>query len=167
MKTLFFISGTMGVGKTTVSLILKDKLSKSVFLDGDSCWHYQKDNVTEETKKEVITTIVTRLNEYLSDSQYENIIFCWVMHEQSIINDILSYLELVNCSFISVSLICDNENLIQRLTHDISAGLREEDIIERSLEKLPLYKKLSTIKINTNNKEPFEVANEIIKLKSF
>ena len=55
--------------------------------------------------------------------------------------------------------------LIQRLSLDISNGLREEDVIQRSLEKLPLYKKLGTIKINTTNKEPFRVVNEIISLK--
>lgn len=167
MKTLFFISGTMGVGKTTVSLILKDKLNKSVFLDGDSCWIYQKDKITEDVKKEVITTIVNKLNEYLACPQYENIIFCWVMHEQSIICQILSKLKLVNCSLINVSLICNNETLIQRLTQDISAGLRDKDIIQRSLDRLPLYTKLETIKINTNDKDSLEVANEIMKLKRF
>lgn len=34
-KTLYFISGTMGVGKTATSRILKDRLDKCVFLDGD------------------------------------------------------------------------------------------------------------------------------------
>lgn len=165
MKTLFFISGTMGVGKTTVCQILKNKLSSSVFLDGDSCWNYQEGNITEDDKKEVINTIIHRLNSYLSDSRYENIIFCWVMHEQSIINKILSNLALVNCSLISVSLICTREALIQRLSGDVENELRKDDIINKSLERLPLYKKLGTIKINTTNKEPFEVANKIIDLK--
>lgn len=165
MKTLFFISGTMGVGKTTVCQILKNKLSSSVFLDGDSCWNYQEGNITEHDKKEVINTIIHRLNSYLSDSKYENIIFCWVMHEQSIINKILSNLALVNCSLISVSLICTRESLIQRLSGDVENELRKDDIINKSLERLPLYKKLGTIKINTTNKEPFEVANKIIDLK--
>lgn len=166
MKTLYFISGTMGVGKTTVCQILKSKLSNSVFLDGDSCWNYKEGNITEQDKKEVINTIVYKLNSYLSDSKYENIIFCWVMHEQSIINEILSNLTLVNCSLISVSLICTREALIQKLSSDVENKLRKDDIINKSLERLPLYKKLGTIKINTTNKEPFEVANKIIELKN-
>ena len=35
MKTLYFIGGTMGVGKTSVSQQLKNELPDSVFLDGD------------------------------------------------------------------------------------------------------------------------------------
>ena len=38
MKTLYLIGGTMGVGKTTVCQLLKKKLPKNVFLDGDWCW---------------------------------------------------------------------------------------------------------------------------------
>lgn len=37
MKTLYLIGGTMGVGKTKVCQLLKDKLPNSVFLDGDWC----------------------------------------------------------------------------------------------------------------------------------
>lgn len=35
MKTLYLIGGTMGVGKTTVSQLLKKDLNHCVFLDGD------------------------------------------------------------------------------------------------------------------------------------
>ena len=37
-KHLYLIGGTMGVGKTTTCRILKEKLDRSVFLDGDWCW---------------------------------------------------------------------------------------------------------------------------------
>ena len=38
VKKLFIIGGTMGIGKSTVSQILKQKLPNSVFLDGVWCW---------------------------------------------------------------------------------------------------------------------------------
>ena len=50
----------MGVGKTTVSLILKDKLYKGVFLDGDSCWNYKNGSLTKEDKINVINAIVNK-----------------------------------------------------------------------------------------------------------
>ena len=155
----------MGVGKTTVSKILKELLGKSVFLDGDSCWNYKKDHITAEDKKEVIRTIVSRLNAYLEDFQLENIVFCWVMHEESIMNAILSKLKLNHYELINVSLICDKESLIKRLSYDISQGIREQDVIQRSLDRLPLYLQLSTIKIDTTDKEPSEVASEILRLR--
>lgn len=47
MKTLYLIGGTMGVGKTTVSQLLKKDLINSVFLDGDWCWDASPFQVTD------------------------------------------------------------------------------------------------------------------------
>ena len=89
VKTLYMISGTMGVGKTTVCQQLKQDLQNSVFLDGDWCWDASPFQVTDETKALVMDNICHLLNNFLKCSAYENIIFCWVMHEQNIINSIL------------------------------------------------------------------------------
>ena len=89
MKKLYLIGGTMGVGKTTVCQILKQKLEQAVFLDGDWCWDAHPFQVNEETKAMVMDNICYLLNNFLSCSAYRNIIFCWVMHEQSIIDQIL------------------------------------------------------------------------------
>ena len=64
MKTLYLIGGTMGAGKTTVCRILRDKLDRSVFLDGDWCWDMHPFQVTEETKKMVMENISFLLNWY-------------------------------------------------------------------------------------------------------
>jgi len=53
MKKLYLIGGTMGVGKTTACRILRTKLSRTVFLDGDWCWYSHPFVVTEETKRMV------------------------------------------------------------------------------------------------------------------
>ena len=81
MKTLYMIGGTMGVGKTTVCQQLKQDLPNSVFLDGDWCWDASPFQVTDETKAMVTNNICYVLNNFLKCSAYENIIFCWVMHE--------------------------------------------------------------------------------------
>ncbi len=94
MKKLFLIGGTMGVGKTTVGQCLKYKLPNSVFLDGDWCWDADPFLVTVETKEMVIENICALLNNFLKCSVYDNIIFCWVMHEQCIIDAIISRLGL-------------------------------------------------------------------------
>ena len=93
MKTLYMIGGTMGVGKTTVCQQLKRDLQNSVFLDGDWCWDASPFQVTDETRVMVIDNICYLLNNFLKCSVYENIIFCWVMHEQSIINSIIEKLD--------------------------------------------------------------------------
>lgn len=76
MKKLILIGGTMGVGKTATSSLLKQKLNQSVFLDGDWCWDMHPFVVNRETKAMVMNNIVYQLNQFISCSEIENIIFC-------------------------------------------------------------------------------------------
>ena len=164
MKTLYMIGGTMGVGKTTVCQQLKHDLPNSVFLDGDWCWDASPFQVTDETKAMVIDNICHLLNNFLKYSVYENIIFCWVMHEQSIINSIIEKLDTRNCTVHCISLVASKKSLRDRLSDDIKKGFRTEDIIEKSVARIPLYQALNTIKIDTNNKTVAMIANEIKQL---
>lgn len=164
MKTLYLIGGTMGVGKTTVSRQLKKDLPDSVFLDGDWCWDADPFIVTEETKEMVINNICFLLNNFLHCSAYKNIIFCWVMHEQSIIDSILEKLDTNHCDVKKISLIADEKKLCERLEADVASGVRTADVIGRSVERIPMYRALDTIKIDTDNKTVREIADEIMTL---
>ena len=164
MKQLYLIGGTMGVGKTAVCQRLKRLLPNSVFLDGDWCWDSDPFCVTEETKKMVIDNICYLINNFIRCSAYKNIIFCWVMHEQSIIDTICNKLNVENCNVKTISLLADEKNLRKRIQGDVNAGIRSVDVLNRSIARMPLYEKLNTIKINTNNKSITEIADEITKL---
>lgn len=161
MKNLFLIGGAMGVGKSTVCRLLKKELPNSVFLDGDWCWDASPFQVTDETKAMVTDNICYLLNNFLHCSAYENIIFCWVMHEQSIIDSILERLDTENCAIKCISLIADETTLRSRLAADIKRGIRTADVIRRSIERLPLYQTLDTIKIDTDGKTAAEISNTI------
>lgn len=163
-KNLYIIGGTMGVGKTTACQKLKKLLPNSVYLDGDWCWDADPFVVTDETKGMVTDNICHLLNNFIKCSAYENIIFSWVMHQQGIIDDILSRLNTLGCRVHKVSLICSEAALTARLEGDIAAGLREEDIIERSAVRLPLYDRLDTVKIDVTNLNPTETADRIANL---
>lgn len=158
------IGGTMGVGKTTVCQQLKRDLQNSVFLDGDWCWDASPFQVTNETKAIVINNICYLLNNFLKCSVYENIIFCWVMHEQSIINSIIEKLNIKNCTVNCISLVANEKSLRDRLSNDVERGIRTADIIERSVARIPLYQVLNTIKIDTNKKTVATIVNEIKQL---
>lgn len=162
MKNVYLIGGTMGVGKTTVCQQLKKELHNSVFLDGDWCWDAHPFQVTEETKEMVLQNICFLLNQFIGCSAYDNIIFCWIMHEQSIIDAILAGIFKANCTVQNISLIGSEQSLRDRLQKDIDAGLRTEDIIERSISRIPCYQKLNTVKIDTSLKTIEEVVHEII-----
>ena len=162
MKTLYLIGGAMGVGKTTVSQILKKRLPNAVYLDGDWCWDASPFQVTEETKSMVLDNICHLLSNFLRCSAYENIVFSWVMHEQSIIDNILEKLPLTDCRVRCISLVCDAENLTARLDKDISTGIRTADVVERSLARLALYSRLNTEKIETDGIDAEAVADQIL-----
>ena len=164
MKNLYLIGGTMGVGKTTVCQELKMRLDNSVFLDGDWCWNMHPFSVNDETKAMVMDNICHLLNNFLKCSAIENVVFCWVMHQQKIIDDILSQLDLTGYRVTAVSLVCTEEALQERLRRDVDAGIRGADILERSLPRLPLYKRLDTVKMDTTGKTPGEIAEEIAQM---
>lgn len=164
MKRLYIIGGTMGVGKTTVCQQLKAELNNSVFLDGDWCWDASLFQVTDETKAMVIDNICHLLNNFLKCSVYENVIFCWVMHEQSIIDSILEGLDAQSCAVKCISLVANEKTLRERLSMDVEKGLRASDVIERSVARIPLYQALSTVKIDTNEKNAAMIAYEIKRL---
>jgi len=164
MKTFYMIGGPMGVGKTTVSQQLKSDLPNSVFLDGDWCWDSNPFQVTEETKAMVIENICCLLNNFLHCSAYENVIFCWVMHQQIIIDSIIEKLDLQNCSVKCVSLLADESSLRNRLMADVNRGIRTADVIDKSIARLLLYQALDTYKIDTGNKTVQMIAHEIKQL---
>ena len=163
MKRVYLVGGTMGVGKTTACRLLKDMLPNSVLLDGDWCWDMHPFQVTDETKTMVMDNICYLMNSFLRCSTLQNVVLCWVMHRQEIIDEILSRLE---GSFepVCVSLICSPEALKRRLERDVSAGLRDADVVERSVERLPLYEALQTVRLEVSDLTPEEVARRIAEL---
>lgn len=162
MKTLYLIGGPMGVGKTSVGQELKRRLDNSVFLDGDWCWDSHPFQVTGETKAMVMDNICHLLNNFLRCGAYENVIFCWVMDRREILEQLLGHLDINDCKVKNLSLICNRESLIRRLKVDIAAGLREPDVVERSLKRLPLYGELDTRKVDTTVMTAAQTAEAII-----
>lgn len=163
MKNILLIGGTMGVGKTTTCQIIKNKVENSVFLDGDWCWDMRPFQVTEETKEMVMQNICFLLNNFIKCSVINNIVFCWVMHQQTIIDEIISRLDVQGCNVQLVSLVCSTEALSERLIKDVNAGIRTKDILPRSLERNPLYEKLNTTKVDVSNITAEQAADFIIQ----
>ena len=150
MKNLIFINGTMGVGKTATCRELQKLLPNCAFLDGDWCWDMSPFIVNAETKKMVMDNICYLLNNFISCSVYENIVFCWVTHEQAILDDILSRLDKRDCVLYKFSLLCSEKALISRINKDIELGKRAEDVIDRSVSRLKNYLEMDTDKIDVS-----------------
>lgn len=154
----------MGVGKTTTCEMLQDKLKPSVFLDGDWCWNMNPFIVTEETKAMVVDNIIYLLNNFLDCSEYEYIIFCWVMHKESIIKEILDGLHNKEFELVKITLICTEEALRERLGGDVKNNIRDKEVIERSVQRLSMYQEMNTYKLDISDITVYQVTEEIIRL---
>ncbi len=164
MKTIYIVGGTMGVGKTAVCQELKTMLPNAVFLDGDWCWDMHPFQVNDETKAMVQQNIAFLLNQFIRCSAYGNIIFCWVMHEQEIIDTILTNIDTNGCQVKTISLVCDETTLRTRLQKDVDNHIRTADVIERSIARIPMYQALNTTKIDTTGKSIMQICNALIQL---
>lgn len=161
MKDLVFINGTMGVGKSATCRELLSLLSPSAFLDGDWCWSMSPFVVNEETKAMVLGNAAYVLNSFLHCSAYRYVIFCWVMHEFSIVEELLRRLDMSDACFSLFTLTASEEALSARLRKDMEAGKRSPDVLCRSLERLPLYAAMNSRRIDVSSMTPKEAAGII------
>lgn len=158
MKTLYLVGGPMGVGKTSVCQLLKRRLDRCAFLDGDWCWDMDPFVVNDETKEMVLDNICFVLDRFLHCTEFENVVFCWVLHQQGIWDAILSRLDTHGWRVVRAALVASPEALVRRLQGDIAAGRRQPDVIPRSLARLPLYDKLDVLQIDTSERSAEETA---------
>ena len=161
MKKLIMINGTMGVGKSTVCNILLNTLNSSVYLDGDWCWNMNPFVVSDENKEMVINNISYLLKSYLNNSGYQYIILCWVIQDEDIFKQILDKLNGFDFELYKISLVCSEESLKNRLNIDVKNGIRKVDVINRSIERISLYEKMDTVKIDVSNITPQDTAKVI------
>ena len=148
----------MGIGKSTICNQLNQDLDHSVFLDGDWCWNMDPFVVNQDTKNMVLDNITHCLNNFIHTPGIENIIFCWVMHKQDIIDQIIQKLDTEGVDIHLISLTCEKEELIKRMLID----RRDNQTIRKSLQYLELYKDLDTQKIDVTT---LDVQKTIDKIK--
>lgn len=160
-KKLVIINGPMGGGKTTVCNCLKQHLQPCFFLDGDWCWNMAPFTVSDENKKMVVNNIVYLLNSFLKNPFSETVLFCWVLPDEAIINEIAGRLAEIPFSTVRISLICSPETLAERLEKRKNV---KKETIDRSLIYLPKYQNMNTVKINTDNLSVKQTAKQICKI---
>ena len=161
MKRLIVVGGTMGVGKTAVCEALLKKLPQAVFLDGDWCWRMDPFVVNTETKAMVLDHITHLLRGFLQCSVYENVIFCWVLHREDIVRQVLDGLRGLPFALYRQTLVCSPEALRDRLQRDVEAGRRAPDVIARSLERLPLYRNAGGNRLDVGSISADQAADRI------
>ena len=155
-KKLVIINGPSGAGKSTACDLLYKKINKSVWLDGDWCWLMNPWNFCDENKRMVENNISYILNSYLKNKNIDCIIFSWVIPQEYIFDLILKKLKENKCKIFKISLICSKKEIERRNKN--KTHVNESDV------NLENYKKMNTLKINTTNKKPKEVADCILNI---
>lgn len=150
----------MGVGKTSVCRELKRLRAPCLFLDGDWCWDMEPFLVNAQTKALVLENIVFQLNNALACPAFRDVLFCWVLHEDSIVRTILGGLK-GDYRLFRFTLTARDETLTARLTADIGSGLRTPDVIGRSLERSRAFETAGSVEISTDGLSCREIAQEI------
>ena len=116
----------------------------------------------------VLQNIGFVLSNFLRCPDYQNILFCWVMDRQEILDEVIrrirSALDDSQTQLFCVTLSVTPQVLRQRLQRDVDAGLRQPDIVERSLARLPLYRELSTWKVDVSDLSPEQAARAVLRL---
>ena len=163
MKRLYVIGGPMGVGKTAACRQLQQLLDRSVFLDGDWCWDAHPFQATEETREMVLENIAFLLGQFLRAEGKDNVLFSWVLHEDAILEDLLHRLFPLRFSLHVFNLEPGEQALTERLQGDIARGAREEDVVERALERRRHYPGLRGEHLDTSTLTPEETAHVILE----
>lgn len=161
------INGTMGAGKSATCKALLKILKPGVYLDGDWCWNMNPFTVSDETKNMVEENIAFLLNNFLKCSEYENVIFCWVMQYESIIDDIVRRIGEKDYNLYKFTLSVSKKTLEKRIMLDVKKHKRTADVLERSLARLPLYENMNTEKIDVSNISPDMAAQKIAQIVGF
>lgn len=158
LTKLIIINGAPGVGKSTVGNLLFSRLQNIAILDGDDVWRINPFEVTDNTRDIVERNIAFVLRNYL-EAAYEYVILVWVLHQQSIIDCLLSKLDDLKFKVYIFTLICDEETLLERRCQQGKEG-RE---LEVALDRLRQCLMLETEKLDTGAMKPDEIVDMIIE----
>ena len=162
-KTFITVHGTMGVGKSAVCQHLYKRLEHSIWLDGDWCWMMNPWIFSEENKRMVESNITHLLRNFLKNSSCQYVLFSWVLHQEEIFKMLLTSLQDLHFNLYRIALLCSEETLRMRMMHDD----RDRETIERSIQRLPYYQAMESIKLDTTDMMVSEVANNILHLINY
>ena len=156
-QKLILISGSPCIGKTTMAEELYQLFDNSAYLDGDWVWHVNPFSVKDPRLRDGDKNCSFVLNTYL-ELGFEYVFYSSVvLTDQNIREKIINGIDEKNYKIIGFSLMCSKKTLSQR--HRNRGD--ENDISFYWLDLGPYF---DDYVINTDNKTPIEIAEEIKKL---
>ena len=105
----------------------------------------------------VVENITYLLRSFLLNSTFDYVLFSWVLHRQEIADLLLSHLQDLDFSLCALTLLCSEPALRARLAED---GRSAEEI-ERSVVRLPLYRQVNSVKVDTTGHTTEETVEQL------
>ena len=157
-QKLIFIGGEAWTGKSTCAERLYKCLNNSVWLDGDDVWRINPWSLEDSRLRTSDINVAFVLQTYL-ESDFEYVILTSiVVSVPEIAKRILGLIKAQEYEFISITLMCDENTLRERA-------------IERDNNQSPTFVVLeqtkqieNTIRIDTANRKPEEVVDDLYKV---
>ncbi len=138
MKVMI-INGPMGVGKTTVGKYIADSNPGTAFIDGDWCLDIHPFVGNRETKAMAVDNILHMIGNYQKCSVCKMIVLVWLMDDEWVRRSMVDGISAMGLEINSVTLVCNQEELINRWKNDDKCEWRTDKWLAVSLKSLPQF----------------------------
>lgn len=153
MKTLIFINGPNGVGKSTLCSSLIKRLPHSSWLESEWCRCINPFDLTPEIAEMTVVNMTTLLRGYLQCSLVDYVIFNYGLHgpRKRIFENVIDNLRDISFRLLPITLMCSEEENINRMIHNgryperIQSGLKTRQLYENSI-----YQTIDTTKLTVD-----------------
>jgi gluconate kinase len=161
MKTVYLISGPLGVGKSTVSKKLSELTKNSTFIEGDIFLHKTENTDMEwgHRLKDAWSKVLTATRQNLGDDRPVVVDF--------VVEDELEWFkdQLSDAKIKYVVLYADSQTVLDRLSKRGELQFKERSMT--LLKQLKNDPRNSKYLYDTTNKNPDEIASDIIISSKF
>lgn len=158
---IIIINGPMGVGKTTVGKYIAETNPGTAFIDGDWCLDIHPFVGNRETKAMAVDNILHMIGNYQKCSVCKMIVLVWLMDDEWVRCSITDGISALGMEINSVTLVCNQEELINRWKNDDKCEWRTDKWLAVSLQSLPEFLELDHC-IDTNGRSIEQVAETIM-----
>ncbi len=159
---VIIINGPMGVGKTTVGTAIADKCPGTAFIDGDWCMDLHPFVGNSETKKMAIDNILHMVENYRKCSFCKLVVISWLMDDEWVVSALAAGIRKLGVIVETVTLICDETQLIKQWKEDLSCPWRTDEWLRNSIRSLDYFRNCENC-FDTGGLSVEEVAGAIIK----
>lgn len=162
MKTLLFLCGPNGIGKTTICKEIVRQLPRSAYVDSDPCRFMNPFVLDDATIPTIAKNISDLIRNYLNCPAVDTVIFSYGFHgrRKEVFQRVMDSLSDTPHRFVPFLLWCSEEENLRRMTADGRSPERVRTTLEQSRKS---FDDLDYPVIDITELSVFEAAQEILK----